>query len=83
MEREKFLRLHSRGVWQLPFVWNGILSNTYLLRIFQAKASILKEKKLLEVEQLVVEDEELMECSPSGMIIEPLQELWNVLSHIE
>ena len=61
--------------------WNPIehLSTTN----FQAKASILKEKKLLEVEQLVVEDEELMECSPSGMIIEPLQELWNVLSHIE
>jgi hypothetical protein len=44
----------------------GIYRTPYLLPIFHSKALTLKEKKLLEVEQLVDKNEELRECSAIG-----------------
>ena len=71
----------------------GIYRTPYLHTIFDSKRLILKEKKLLEGEQLE-KNEGLMEpafaesfdgrcCSPNGMIIEPLQKLLRVLSIIK
>ena len=48
------------------FYEEGIYRTPYLLPIFHSKRLILKEKKLLEVEQLVAKNEELMECSGIG-----------------
>ena len=45
------------------FYENGIYRTPYLHPIFASKRLLLKEKKLLEVEQLVEKNEELMECS--------------------
>jgi hypothetical protein len=62
---------------------DGIYRTPNLLPIFHSKLLAPKEKKLPEVEQLFEKNEELMECSASGMIIEPLQKLLSVLSVIK
>jgi site-specific DNA recombinase len=45
---------------------DGIYRTPYLLPIFNSKVLALKEKKLLEVEQLLAKNEDLMECSGIG-----------------
>ena len=65
---------------------NGIIYRTpYLLPIFNSETYLntQKEEKLFEIEQLLAKNEKILACSGSGMIIEPLQELLNVLSHIK
>jgi hypothetical protein len=56
---------------------DGVYQTPYLLELFQPKAALLKEKRLLEYEKSLAILGENSVCAPSGSVLEHFEEGFN------
>jgi site-specific DNA recombinase len=61
----------------------GIYGTTYLLPVFLPNALILKEKRLLEIEQPSINTAKSQHCAPDQYSLEPLRPLLQLLAQIK
>lgn len=79
-EKQAFVRQVFKS---MLYYREDLYRTAYLLPIFQPKALILKEKRLLEYEQPVEKMPKNQDCAPSGTSLEPLADFLQLLAQIK